>query len=201
MAGAFFAKHAFTGSLFSKENATNLLVTTENDLSAWSEASKTAVKRMRIKYGEPDEITKSMMVWKNNGPWKKTVIYSESVNHNFPIPHSDVIQQFVHFKVPAGKLDELSLFNGSIEYNRTSGDISATCDKEEANILTLNLAHELILGNINVSAARKMYAESVLQLSRGEKPGISTQLKFQNVNFSGDPDVKGILYSMENLTK
>ncbi len=55
---------------------------------------------MRIvdKYGEPDEVTSSHLVWHNNGPWKKTIVYRDEIEHRFPKPHTEKFM----FKIPTG---------------------------------------------------------------------------------------------------
>jgi hypothetical protein len=41
----------------------------------------------------------------NTGLWKRTIVYRDEVPHNFPKPHTDVLEQFVDYKVPVGKFD------------------------------------------------------------------------------------------------
>jgi hypothetical protein len=38
-------------------------------------------------YGKPDEVTPTMVVWHNKGPWKKTVISKMESKHDFPKTH------------------------------------------------------------------------------------------------------------------
>jgi hypothetical protein len=49
-------------------------------------------------------------------------------------------QQFIDYKADPGLYDELAKYDGSVVLERTSGEISARCGKEDANFLTLNLA-------------------------------------------------------------
>jgi hypothetical protein len=65
--------------------------------------------------------------------------------------------------VPPEKVDELVQFDGSLLIDRTRGELSARCDSEEANILALNLAHEIIAGARDVKSARLQCAEAILQ--------------------------------------
>lgn len=82
------------------------------------------------KYGAPNEYTESMLIWNNNGPWKRTIVYKEEVDHHFPMPHKDVLEQFVNRNVPVEKFTELAQYDGSVIVERTKGEISARCDKE-----------------------------------------------------------------------
>ncbi len=45
-----------------------------NELKSWPMSSQMAVKEQMDLYGKPDDVTPTMVVWHNNGPWKKTVI-------------------------------------------------------------------------------------------------------------------------------
>ncbi len=73
------------------------------DLSGWSKSSQMAVKEMTDKYGMPTEMTATMMVWNNNGMWKKTIVSKESTKHDFPVSHMDCMEQIVSYKVPLDK--------------------------------------------------------------------------------------------------
>lgn len=43
------------------------------------------------------------------------------------------------------------------------------CDKEPANFLAVNLAHEVATGKLSVDDARKQYAESIAMLMKENK--------------------------------
>lgn len=89
-----------------------------------------------------------------NGPWKRTILYKEEIPHDFPKPHTDLLQQFIDYKTPVDKFDELATYDGSVIVERTKGEISARCDKEEMNFLALNLANDVATGNKTVEEAR-----------------------------------------------
>src|SRR6266536_1339278 len=54
------------------------------DISSWPKASQMAAKMMMEKYGKPNETTQSMLVWYNNGTWKRTTIFNYEMPHHFP---------------------------------------------------------------------------------------------------------------------
>jgi hypothetical protein len=130
------------------------------------------------KYGLPDEATASMLIWHNNGSWKRTILYREEVAHDFPKPHTDLLEQFVNFRVPTNKFDELAAYDGSVIVERTKGEISARCDKEEMNFLALNLANDIVSGRRTVAQARKFYADTAMAAMRGETPPYVQGLRF-----------------------
>jgi hypothetical protein len=155
----------------------------------WPETAQKAAKAMKEKYGEPAESTPSMLIWHNTGPFTHTIVYKEEVQHDFPMPHKDVLEQFINYKVPADKFDELAMYDGSVIAERTKGVMSARCDKEGANILALNLANDIVNNKRTVDEARKFYADAMMQMMQGEKPAYITSLQFSAANGNvGDSD-------------
>jgi hypothetical protein len=138
-------------------------------IASWKPAPKAAAEKMIEKYGEPAEVTSMRIIWHDNGPWKYTEIMNKEIDHNFPIPHKDAMHQAVNYNVDPSKADEILQFDGSIILNRTAGMIGAICDKEPANFLALNLAHEVATGEKSVDEARKQYAMSIETLMKEKK--------------------------------
>ncbi len=156
------------------------------DLSGWHEASQKAAQEMTEKYGPPDETTDTMLVWHDNGPWKRTIVYSEAIQHNFPMPHPDVLEQFINLDVPVDYFDDLAAYDGSVIVERTKGEISARCDKEAANFLAINLAHDIIEEERTWEDARAFYAETIKAVMNGETPeytqGFVFDVSRENIN-------------------
>lgn len=160
-----------------------------SDLKMWPMASQMAAKDMMNKYGKPDEMTPSMLVWNNNGPWAKTVVFKMEYPHNFPMPHTDLLQQWISHKVPTNKLDELAKYDGSVVVERTTGMISARCDKEGANFLALNLAHDIIMGKRTVEEAREMYGAEIMKMKAGQMTDYTKGLMFSAEMNAADADM------------
>ena len=131
-------------------------------MSGWPKASKDAAMFMTKKYGAPMHMNAHMAMWGQTGQWKRTVVYNYEVQHDFPMPHTDVMQQFIDYKVPLDKYDDLAMYDGSVVVERTNGEISARCDKEAANFLAINLAHEIATGARTPEDGRRMYAEQIM---------------------------------------
>lgn len=148
-------------------------------IESWPETSKSAAKATMEKYGPPNEATASQLIWHNNGPWKRTIVYSEEVQHNFPMPHKDVLEQFVDMNVPSDKFDDLAAFDGSVVAERTKGELSARCDKEAANFLAINLSKDVIDGKKTVQQARKEYGDSIKAKMSGKSPALTEKLQFE----------------------
>jgi len=150
--------------------------------AAWPEQSLKSAKAMVRQYGPPNGATSSMLIWQNNGPWVRTIVYDTPVDHRFPTPHEDVLEQFVRFEVPTDRMDELAEFDGSITVYRTAGLVSARCQEESMNILALNLAKEVVEDKKTVEEARRTFAETAQAWMQGERPPMTEQLMFDPRN-------------------
>ncbi len=125
----------------------------------WPAAPKKVAQEMTERYGLPNEATPTLLIWHDSGPWKRTIVTSDETAHNFPTPHTDYISQTLNYDVPPEKLLELAHFDGSLIVYRTAGQVTATCDNEAANLLTVNLMHDIIQGTKTVDEARKDFGE------------------------------------------
>lgn len=147
-------------------------------LSGWPETSTEVATTVIDKYGAPDEVTPTMLVWRNNGPWKRTIVYRDTVAHLFPMPHGDLLEQFINYRVPTEMFDELANYDGSVIVERTKGEISARCDKEGANFLALNLADDIANGRRTVEEARRFYSEAIQEFMGGGQPDYMQGFQF-----------------------
>ncbi len=144
---------------------------------------------MMQKYGPPQEMTPTMVMWRNNGPWKYTIISNMETPHNFPMPHPDVMKQAVNYDVPVDKFDDLAAYDGSVIVERTKGELAARCDKEGANFLAVNLANDVATGRRNVADARAYYAKAIdMFMKTGTMDRYMQGLTFQPPARAGDPD-------------
>lgn len=164
--------------------------TAQQVIEEWPETSNKVAREMIEKYGEPDGVTQSMLVWQENDPWVRTIVHKEEIDHNFPKPHKDVLEQFVNYEVPEEKFSDLAKYDGSVVAFRTNGEMSARCDKEGANFLALNLAHDIVEGERSVEDARAFYAQTIQAMMQGESPEYVQGLQFevQSASATADPD-------------
>lgn len=154
--------------------------------ASWKAEPKMLATKIIAKYGLPQEASANRLIWMNNGPWKWSELVNEEIQHDFPKPHHDMFKQVIAWKVPADKFDDLAEYDGSILVERTKGELAARCDKEEANFLAINLAHDIISGKRSVSEARKMYTEAVGEMKH---PEYMAGLTFTPMaGMQGDPD-------------
>ncbi len=160
----------------------------KNIIVGWPADSREIAQNIINKYGEPDEATPSMLIWHNNGPWKRTVVYRDAVKHDFPFPHKDTVEQFVNYEVPMEKACELTAFNGSVVFYRTRGEISACSNDEQANILALNLAYDIIRDKKTFEQARYYYTKYMLDYRQHKPTPYMDRLLFIPGKKTADPD-------------
>lgn len=123
-------------------------------ISHWPAAARRAARAVMSRYGQPNEVTDSQMIWLYNSPWKRTVVHRDSTPHNTPYPHVDVLAQTVEYRVPPGRISELAQFNGSLVVDATREELTAHCDREATNCMVLNLAHDIVIGRRTVEEAQ-----------------------------------------------
>ncbi len=145
----------------------------------WPEAPKTAAKQILEQYGPPNEATPTKLFWYGNGPWKRTLVTRDIVTHNFPTSHSDFITNSIDYQVPVELFDEIAAFDGSCLVDRTSGVVAARCDTEAANIITLNLMHEIVTGQVTVEQARQKYVDETAAFAMGRSAPYAERLLFE----------------------
>jgi hypothetical protein len=166
-------------------------------VEGWPDESKEAAKLVLEKYGEPQEATESQLVWHGVGPWKRVVASKAFWKHDFPAPHYDSVEGVVDFRVAPEHFTPLAEFDGSVVAERTAGEVSARCHDEEANMLALNLMHDVVTGEKDVDEARAYYAKEFLDYRRGLPTPYMEGLRFEPRRDTPDPDER--LLSDEEL--
>lgn len=128
-------------------------------ITDWNAMSKKSASQTIEKYGLPNEATQSRLIWYNNGPWKRTIVYRDEIPHNFPQPHTDVIENTINYSVPHDMFSELAKFDGSIIVERTKGEVSSRCDMEAANFVAINIMNDIVTGKLDAEQAREFLSE------------------------------------------
>lgn len=157
-------------------------------IAEWPAAPKKVAQGLLDRYGMPNEATPSMLIWHNNGPWKRTVITRDEALHKFPTPHTDYITQTIDYRVPIEKFIEIATFDGSCVPYRTTGEVSATCDNEAANFLSMNLMHDIVQSKRTVEEARKEFAEQTAAWAMSGPAPYTERFHFEVPAASGTPD-------------
>ncbi|MCA1823021.1 MAG: hypothetical protein ABR520_04035 [Mycobacteriales bacterium] len=160
-----------------RDNAVALAMV-EQIIERWPESQRNIAHQMLEKYGQPNEATPTKLFWYRNGPWKRTELSSDVVAHNWPTPHSDFLTQVIDYRVPPEMTHLITMFDGSIIVDRTRGEVSARCDSEAANVLGLNMVHELVAGKRTVEDARKVSTENTVAYNLGRSAPYAERLLF-----------------------
>lgn len=168
-ASADAMKHKSEGEHETEEGAryTVPLGEVEGIIAGWPKAPQEGARQMLEQYGAPNEATPTKLFWYRAGPWKRIQITSDVLIHNFPAPHSDFLTQWIDYPVPVEMVDAITRYDGSCLVDRTAGEAGARCDSEAANLITLNLMHEIVTGKRSVEEARQVYAENMAGYTMG----------------------------------
>ena len=187
-----FCKNVVIGALFSSFFLSSSLVFADeasDAIKSWPSEAQKAAKSIIEMHGAPNEVTATMLMWHDTGPWKHIIASNIETQHNFPGPHPDTVEQSVSYKVPENKHDEIALFDGSVNIDKTRGEMSARCDAEHHNILALNLAHDIIIGKRTVKDARAFYTKLVMAEKKDNKiHAYMKMLNFEPMNNTENPD-------------
>ena len=151
----------------------------EKIIDGWPEAQKNVARQMLAKYGPPNEATPTKLFWYRNGPWKRTVLTSDVVAHNWPAPHSDFLTQVIDYRVPPEMVSPIVQFDGSILVDRTRGEVAARCDSEAANVLGLNMVHQIVTGKRSVQDAGETSAQNTVAYNLGRAAPYAERLLFE----------------------
>jgi hypothetical protein len=147
-------------------------------IAGWPQAQKKVAEQMVARYGPPNEATPTKLFWYRNAPWKRTEITSDVVVHHWPAPHSDFLTQTIDYRVPPHMVSAITEFDGSILVDRTRGEVSARCDSEAANVLGLNMVHELVTGKRDVAGARHTSEQNTVAYNLGRDAPYAERLLF-----------------------
>jgi hypothetical protein len=175
-------------------------------IESWPESPKKTAEVVLEHYGPPNEATPTKLFWYRKGPWSRMELTADELVHRFPTPHTDFFTQWVDYPVPPEKAAELAAFDGSVIVDRTAGEIAARCDQEAYNVLTLNLAVEIIEGERTVDDARRLYAETAAAYVMGRPAPYAEKLLFTPAHngaaaYPDDPMIGGAMahQSVEKL--
>jgi hypothetical protein len=158
-------------------------------LGDWPQESREAARLVIEKHGEPHEVTESLLIWYAVGPWKRVVASRAFTRHQFPVPHVDAVESVIDYRVPVDKIGPVVSFDGSVTVERTAGEVSARCHDEEANLLALNLMHDIVTGKKTVTEARRYYAQEFIDHRRNRPTPYMRSILFRiEPGDTGDAD-------------
>lgn len=151
----------------------------QKNLESWPKITVAVATDLVTKYGQPNASNAGELTWYNNGPWKRTVLYKEELQHNFPYPHKDILEQTVNYRVPLEKIADLVKYDGSLVVDRTRGELTIHCNNEESNTLILNIADDIVKGDRSVEQALAYHAQVIRGVQIGEPESYPYKLRFE----------------------
>ena len=173
--------HKLQGEHETQKGARQMVAAAEVEkiIENWPAAQKNIAGQMIEKYGLPNEAMPTKLFWYGNGPWKRTELSRDVVVHNWPTVHSDFLTQVIDYRVPPEMFHLIAMFDGSILCDRTRGEVAARCDTESANVLGMNMVHEIVTGKRTVEDARKTAVESTVAYNLGRSAPYAERLLFE----------------------
>ncbi len=161
----------------------------ERIIEDWPAAPKTVGEELLDHYGAPNEATPTKLFWYRNGPWARTELSADEIVHDFPTPHTDFLTQFIDYPIDPDRVSEVVAFDGSVIVDRTAGQIGSRCDHEPFNMLTVNLAVEIMEGRRTVQEARELYGETAAAFVLGRDAPYAERLSVDvPAGDTNDPD-------------
>lgn len=157
-------------------HATTLLA--QRHAAVWPAEAQRLVAALTATYGPSHERTPQVVTWRNNDPWKETMVYRDGELHNFLRRHRDYVRQTISFYASPAQVAALLDFNGSLLYDRTRGELTAFCGSERFNYVLINLAHDLAAGRLSVAEARQRCASVWRRVRLGWPQPEAQQLLF-----------------------
>jgi predicted outer membrane protein len=148
-------------------------------IAGWLPRPRLGASMLMAKYGMPQAATPMKLTWNDAGQFKRIEVMNLETPHDFPLPHVDFMEHTISYQVPADKIGDLLVFDGSSTIQRTTGELSARCDLEAHNVLTLNLNHDIITGKKSVEEARQAFGEHVQKEMMGNPTPYVQALQFK----------------------
>jgi hypothetical protein len=162
--------------------------TPESIILLWPTYSYHLARLMISKYGQPAEATDYSLVWLDNGPWKRTVVYRVPPGERALGRNRGRLEQSVAYRVPAGRLDALAGFNEDIEADAKTRRLTARSDDESLNFLDLNLADDVLQGRRTAREASDFRRDVMRLRDSGKSSPYLTGLMFVPSDQSTDPE-------------
>lgn len=161
--------------------------TPELVISKWPEGARLTAREMISKYGEPNRFSEGALVWIDNGPWQKTVVYRNAWPHFLGRRDKDYLEQTIAYRVPVEKIEDLKRFDRRLEINESRGQLSSRSESEAMNFLALNLADEIVMDKRGVDDARDFMTKTESLTKSGKSSRYTKGFVFPHRAVPEDP--------------
>jgi len=150
----------------------------EQIIASWPAPQQNVARQMLDKYGPPNEATPTRLFWHHNRPLEADRADQRRGRASLARPHTDFLTQYLDYRVPPELTHLITMFDGSILVDRTRGEVAARCDSEAANVLGLNMVHELVTGKRTVAEARHISEQNTVAYNGGRAAPYAERLLF-----------------------
>jgi hypothetical protein len=145
-----------------------------NTISIWPDDSQLLAKRMLDELGSPEEVMPHYVTWLGRKPFNTITVYADRASSNQP----GILLQTVSYRVPVGKWRALSTFGHGVTYDVVFNELVAVSDSPETNLLSMNLADEVIQGRRDAEDARSVYDKTLTRSYAGRSSFYMSGLQF-----------------------
>jgi hypothetical protein len=151
-------------------------------VGGWQDKSRLAAGALIEKYGPPDELRSTRVVWYNRSPWKKIVV------RDLPAPYAEaqttelgVVEETVEYGMRPDQAELLKAFGSTLAWDAKTGELTARSDSEPINFLRVNLADEVVNHRLTVEQARDAYARLTALEEAGKTTGYMSEFRFRRL--------------------
>ncbi len=130
---------------------------------SWSDYSRLQAARLMEKYGPPDKVGHAELVWSGRAPWSSIRVWDVTPYYDSSLGDPN-LEQAVYYPVIPGQRGALKALPGKVRASRDGTELSARGASEPANLLSINLAEEVLSGRRTPEEAADFH-ESTLDLS------------------------------------
>jgi hypothetical protein len=146
--------------------------------AGWPKISQCATALLVSKYGLPDDISSRVLAWNGKGLWRKTIVFRTGTQHGFFQDPDDILRQSIDYDVPRRTAADLAKMDIGVVVDRHFSGLTATSDSEEANILAINLAVDVIKEARTPGEARDFYTRERALAAAGKSSSYTTGFLF-----------------------
>lgn len=143
----------------------------------WWPYSALAARRLLERYGVPDEVHPDELVWRGRGPWRR--IAARNVTPPYAKPEDlGVVGQAVRLTLTPEQAAAVREFDRRLGYEAKERQLEARSDREEVNVLRMNLAHDLARGLMTPAQARHLFGRILVMENAGKTSPYLSGLRF-----------------------
>jgi hypothetical protein len=147
-------------------------------IGEWSEECRAAARLMMEKYGIPDDVRYERLTWNDKGPWRRIVVQNVRPFYTLDGPTSAIEQTIRLQLTPDQAVGVAAAFGDLLRYDPAKRELSALSDREELNYLSLNLAHDIIAGDLRPEQAHDTFEQIVSLEQAGKSSPYEEGLRF-----------------------